>query len=51
MTNLVLLAAPFVMFAAIGMAVSGGHSRHSSAVVIRGLRRGIARRRYFFSPF
>jgi len=51
MTNFVLLATPFVMFVAIGVAVSGGHSRHSSAVVVRGLRRGLARRRYFSSPF
>jgi hypothetical protein len=51
MTNLVLLATPFVMFAAIGIAVFGGYSRQPSTVVTRALRRRPVQRRYFSSPF
>jgi hypothetical protein len=48
--NMVLLITPFVMFAAIGVAVSTGHSRSPVAIPTSQARQS-RQRRYFSSPF
>lgn len=50
MTNLVLLITPFVMFAAVGVAVSTRYSRSPVAIRTSETRQS-RQRRYFFSPF